>query len=90
MADAKADNEHSRWHLTRTITGGDILTAGVLLVGIIAAYYDLRGRVDVHDYRLATIEQQQSRDIAEIKSSIHRLERRMDDVMKALGDRNHP
>lgn len=83
-------NGHSRWHLTKTISGGDLLTAGVLVVGIIAAYYDLRGRVDVHEYRISAVEIREAEDIAEIKQSIRRMEARMDDLMKAFGARNHP
>lgn len=74
-----------RGMLDRTINLGHILITLTIVVSSLSAFFDLRGRVDIHDRRFAELDRRLDHDaartrdeLADIKASLRRIEDKLD------------
>jgi len=68
---------NKRLHWDGTITAGNALTAGVLLLALLGWGFRLEGRVDQHDYRIAQNEERNDDTAGAVASAVESVENRI-------------
>ncbi|MGB8276302.1 MAG: hypothetical protein WCF16_13645 [Alphaproteobacteria bacterium] len=78
MSEHETDYKVPIFKFSREISLGHLLQASVIAFAVVGAYFQLKAENEIQDVRLGTLEQRFERDMGEVRSTLYRIEDKLD------------
>lgn len=84
MIEPVVETSEPRWKLNRTITIGDILVAGTVVVGMFTAYSSLDKRVEKVEYSQQVQESRTKETLLDLKVDVKEVQSKLSEVQRDI------